>query len=101
MTWQSYVLQEAEAAANHHKVEWCRRAGRRLLCLQHDGIVVDKDTRTDGATAATLMTAFVQDAVKYQVQIKHELLHSNDTELDPEEEEWDLPPLQPVPVHDM
>ena len=99
MTWQSYVLQEAEAAARHHKVEWCRRAGRRLLSLQHDGVVVDRDTRTDGATAATQMTAFVQEAVKYQVQIKHEQLHCNDTELDPEEEEWDLPPLQPV--HDI
>ena len=96
MTWQAYVLQEAEAAARHHKVEWCRRAGRRLLSLQHDGIVVDKDVRTDGATAAIQMTAYVQEAVKYQVLVKHEQLQSNDTELDPEEELWDLPPLQPT-----
>ena len=70
------------------------RTGTGRTCSK--GIVVDKDVRTDGAAAATQMTAFVQEAVKYQVYVKHEQLHSNDTELDPEEELWDMPPLQPT-----
>jgi|EP00966_Prymnesium_polylepis_P105396 hypothetical protein len=42
LTWQSYVLQEAEAAARYHKIEWCEIHGKEVLSLQHDGIIVDR-----------------------------------------------------------
>eukprot|EP00966_Prymnesium_polylepis_P144530 3337547-Prymnesium_polylepis.1 len=36
LTWQSYVVQEAEAAARYHNIEWCEMHGKEVLSLQHD-----------------------------------------------------------------
>ena len=93
LTWQSYVLQEAEAAARYHKIERCEMHGKEVLSLQYDGIIVDKRGGTHGREAAAEMSRYVRKAVGYQVRVKHEELMVEDDTDDEEGSEWDLPPL--------
>jgi hypothetical protein len=93
LAWQSYVLQEAEATARYHKMEWCATHGKEVLSLQHDGIVVNKQGRKHGREAAEEMSRHVETAARYPVRVKHEaLVVVGDTD-DDDESEWDMPPL--------
>jgi hypothetical protein len=91
MTWQSYVLQEAEAIARYHKIDWCLQEGREVLSLQHDGIIASRQEGERGETAAKRMTAHVRTEVRYPLIIKYEPMEQV-TEED-EDDEWNMPPL--------
>ena len=57
-TAKSFVLQEAEAAARNAKIAWCHAHGKRVISLQHDGILVaDIVPGSEPQTAAALSAA--------------------------------------------
>lgn len=92
MTLQSYVLQEAEAVARYHKINWCKNTGREVWSIQHDGIVVGTRDGENGEDVAATMTAYVQGEVGFDVRIKYEAMQTV-REDEEQEEDWDMPPL--------
>eukprot|EP00966_Prymnesium_polylepis_P165491 3825839-Prymnesium_polylepis.1 len=86
MTLQSYVLQEAEAVARDHKLNWCAAEGREVMSLQHVGIIVRKRNGEDGEDVAKRMTAYVSDEAGYDVKIKYETMQHV--------QEYEVPPVE-------
>ena len=61
-TANSFVLQEAEAAARNAKIAWCHAHGKRVISLQHDGILVADIVPGSEPQTAAALSAVAADA---------------------------------------
>ena len=75
--WKSYALQEAEAAGRNAKITWARGAGRQVLSLQHDGVIIGlaerrEEDEAEGEWMRGELTRAVSGAVGYEVRVRTE-----------------------------
>ena len=69
-TAKSFILQEAEATARNAKIAWCDTHGKRVLSLQHDGILVADIAPGSEPQVAAEMSAAATAACGYNVKVE-------------------------------
>jgi hypothetical protein len=87
-TWQSYVLQEAEAVTRACKIAWAAAGGWAVHSVQHDAIVIDTPG-CGSATAAEQLSRGASARCGYRVVVKASQIETELDELGP----LGLPPL--------
>ena len=71
-TLKSYVLQEAEAISRCEKLRWAESVGRRVVNLQHDGVILRLWRHDDRGHVEEQLSRLCSAALGYEQPVRRD-----------------------------